>query len=258
MLILHSQYFMIPHALFTAITILLIIMHFIGLSWFSIEEIRWMRVLTAAVFLGVYFLQISRQTLLLAGALFSFLIADIFSLSYHLEFSKDGFFFFHGIAFSLLFLFITRRTIQKRWSRFQKNYILITSALCLGILLFFGLTFRSEIQGIQHLLFFSFHGLALIACLITALSFYERKADSSSLLFLLAALGLIFSDLTAFPAEYLKAEGFYYFSRIFYVTGLAGLTKFSFFCTPSPKPKAENILISGVLEQKTKTAYHDH
>ncbi|UJH90397.1 hypothetical protein LZ575_16370 [Antarcticibacterium sp. 1MA-6-2] len=125
------------------------------------------------------------------------------------------------------------------------------------ILLFFGLTFSSEIKGIQHLIFFYFHGVAIITCLITALSYYERKTDSSALFFLLGTLGLLLSDLTAFAAVYLKADSFYYFSRIFYVSGLAGMVKFAFSFEPSPKPEAESIS-SAYLEQKSETAYHDH
>lgn len=242
---------------FTAVTIILIIVHFIAIRWLSIEDSRWIRVLTSAVFLGLYFLEYSGKTLLLAGALISFLIADIFTISYHLESSKDAYYFFHGIAFFMLFLFIMKGTIRGRWSRFQKNYILISSALCFGLLLFFGFTFSSEIQGLQHLIFFYFHGLAIIACLSTALSFYERKANSFSLLFLMAALGLIFSDFTAFSAEYLNAEGFYYFSRMFYVTGLACLVRFSFFSKPL-LPRTETIIATGDKKQRTKTAYHDH
>lgn len=244
-----------PRYLFILIAVLIII-HLIILSWFSIEESRWARVLTSAVFMGVYFLHFSKHTLLLAGALLSFLIADIFTLSYHLESSKDAYFILHGIAFSMLVIFIMKRTIRESWSRFQKNYILITAALCFGLLLFFGFTFSNEIRGVQHLIFFYFHGLAIIAILITSLSFYERKTDSFSLLFLIATQGLVFSDLTAFSAEYLKAEGFYYFSRIFYVAGLAGLVRFSFLSKPSASI-AETI--SPVeIEPKKDKAYHDH
>lgn len=241
-----------------AVAIILVILHFIVLSWYSIEENRWLRVLTSAVLLGAYFFQFSRHTLLLAGALISFFIADIFTLSYNLESSKDGFFIFHGIAFSLLFLFITKKTIREPWSSFQKNYVLIAAGLCLGILLFFGISFRQEIDGIWHLIFFYFHGLALIACLIVALSFFERKANSASMINLFAVLGLLFSDLTAFAAEYLNVGFFYYFNRAFYVVGLVSLVKFSIICKSSQKLKAEELTTPGKIEPKTETSYHDH
>ncbi|UJH90398.1 hypothetical protein LZ575_16375 [Antarcticibacterium sp. 1MA-6-2] len=105
-----------PLISFMALAIFLIILNLIFIGWFSIPQSRWIRLLTAAVFLGTYLPKFSRETRLLAGALISFLIADIFTLSYQLESSKDGYFIFHGIAFSSLCLFVTRGTLKEQWS----------------------------------------------------------------------------------------------------------------------------------------------
>lgn len=247
-----------PNSQLLVLACIFIVFHLIAISSFSIENSRWVRVLTSAVFLGIYFPQIIKRNIFLAGALLSFFIADIFTLSYHLETSKDGFFIFHGIAYSLLFLLVIKSIIRNRWSRFQKNYVLVTSALSFALLLFFGFNFQREIHGVRHIILFYFHGLAIIACLSSALSYYERKADFSSMLFLFAVLGFIFSDLTAFAAEYLKADKFYYFSRIFYVTGIAGLLRFSFFYKPIPTSTTDTEFPPYPVEQKAQTAYHEH
>jgi hypothetical protein len=195
--------------------------------------------------------------LLIFGAIISFLIADVFALSYHLDFSKTGFFTFHGVAYLLLFLHIFRRTRRADMSRFQKNYILIASLFCLVLLLAFGLTFQGEMQGYRHLVFFYFHGFAAIICLISALSFYNNKLNSFAMFYLIATLGLIFSDLTAFPAQYLEARGFYYASRIFYVTGLASLVQFCFLSNQPRIPKAEDLTTPEVKETMVEKSYHN-
>lgn len=236
----------------------LIIMNITAVAALSIEESRWVRFMSAVVFVGVYFFHYSRKTLLLMGALISLLIADAFALTYHLDYSKSGFFTFHGIAYLFLFLHISRGTRRTDLSRFQKNFILIASILSFALLLVFGINFQSDMAGYKNFVFFYFHGFSAIICLISALSFYDNKMNSFAMFYLMATMGFIFSDLTAFPAQYLKAENFYYFSRIFYVTGLASLVQFAYLSTQSRAIKTVVPVIPEVVKEEVENFYHNH
>lgn len=240
------------------LAIVLILLNVAAVAGLSIELSRWVRVITAGVFIWAYFLHFSKKTLLLLSSLISFLLADIFALTYELDFSKNAFFTLHGVSFLLLFLHISKGTKRALMSRFQKLFIPGAFLLSLTILLALGLTFQKEIDGYWHLIFFYFHGLSAIACLITALAFYDSKMNYFAMFYLIAALSLIFSDLTAFPAVYLEAKGFFYFSRIFYVIGLGSLVQFSFLSKQSRSSKAEDLTAPEVKIPETEKSYHDH
>lgn len=240
------------------LAIVLIIMNVAAIAGLSIELSRWVRVFTVGVFIWAYFLHFSKKTLLLLGSLISFLLADIFALSYELDFSKNAFFTMHGFAFLMLFLHITKGNKRALLNKFQKLFIPGAFVLSLAILLALGLSFQKEIDGYWHLGFFYFHGLSAIACLITALAFYDSKMNSFAMFYLIAALSLIFSDLTAFPAAYLGADGFFYFSRIFYVIGLGSLVQFSFLSNQSRPSKAEDLPTPAIKEKEVEKSYHDH
>lgn len=246
--------------LLTALAIVLIIMNVFAIAGLSIEQSRWVRIFTAAVFTTAFFFYFSKKTLLLLVALVSLLIADIFSLSYKYDFSKIAFFTLHGISYLLLFLHITKRANRNLLSRFQKFFSLGAFVLCTVVLLAFGITFRNEMHEYWHIIFFYFHGFSAIACLISALAFYDKNMNSFSLIYLISAVGLIFSDFTAFPAVYLKANSFYYFSRIFYVVGLSNLVRFAYLSRQSRYSNPEADPLTGVEEEEVETEkfYHDH
>lgn len=246
--------------LLTALAIVLIIMNVFSLAGLSIEQSRWVRLLTIIVFTTTFLFYYSKKTRLLLGALVSFLLADISSLSYQYDFSKIAFFTLHGISYLLIFLHITKGTNRNLLSRFQKFFILGAFVLISIVLLIFGFTFQNEMHENWHIIFFYFHGFSAILCLISALAFYDKNMNSFSLIFLISAMGLIFSDFTAFPAVYLKADSFYYISRIFYVVGLSNLVQFAYLSRKSRYSKTEVNPFTGVTEEEVEIekSYHDH
>lgn len=244
--------------LLKVLAVFLIVLNIVVVAAFSIEESRWVRVITAAVFTWVYFFNYSKKTLFLLGALIAFLNADIFALSFDLDFSQNAFFTLHGLAYLFLFIHITKRADRSLLTRFQKLYILFAFVLCLALLLALGITFQEEIGGYWHVIFFYFHGLSAILYLIAALGFYDSTMNSFALFYLIAALCLIFSDLIAFSAQYLEARGFYYPNRIFYVTGLASLVQFAFLTTQSRSGKAEIVFTSEDLNEEEENFYHNY
>lgn len=154
------------------------------------------------------------------------LISDGLLINYEDPIYKGLLFLVRGSIFLLLIGLIINKLRSLKTNLFQK--IVFPMAILLNIYLLFNIAdivSQGEVFSFSDLLFY-FYGMAIIACVIAAVSYSNRYANKPSLMFLGAVLSIVFSRLAFFIGFYLDFPVFFVAEKIFKFLGIALLLHF--------------------------------
>jgi hypothetical protein len=196
-------------------------------SMLSLEEIvnRW---ILFGTMLSFFFLFISpwyynKRGLLLFVLL---LLSDALLIFYEVPVFNALIFLVRIASYLALVWIVLNKLRNLRTNLFQK--VSFAFAVLLNIFLLYSLV--EMVPDGDYNYFFDFlfylYGLSVIICVTAAVSYSNRYANRPSIFFLLAVLGLAFSDLTYFIGFNLSFHEFFFANRIFNILGIGALLHF--------------------------------
>ncbi|HSP40558.1 MAG TPA: hypothetical protein VLN46_03930 [Gillisia sp.] len=209
------------------LTLLLVIINIYVLYNYELPEIRWTRILsTFLLFILVIVFSGWRKGLLMA-AFGLYLFSSFLSLYNEILLVRKINLGVVIIIYLCLFFHVLPFLRKLKTDLFQK--IIFGLIITVNILMLFilGDLDSNRVQDITHLALLVLRGISIIALMIMAFSLANRYTNEYSFFFLLAVLGLVFSDIFAFISFYLREGIFVYADRFFYILGLASLARYT-------------------------------
>jgi uncharacterized membrane protein len=156
-----------------------------------------------------------------------FLIADILLFFYEQVLFNALTFIVKISAYILLSLLVVPELKKLKTNLFQKILFLAILGLNLAMLVSLVKMVPEKFNyPYLNVLFFAY-GMAMMAMIITAVSYSNRYASNPSFYYTAATLFIVFADITSFIAYYLEFYEFFYADRIFYLLSLLALVKFA-------------------------------
>lgn len=209
------------------LTLLLIVLNIFVLYNFELSERRLIRIISTGLmfFLVIYFTGFKRDLLMASFGLY--LISSFLSLYNEIPFVRKINLGIVIIIYLLLFLHVLPFLRNLKTDLFQK--IIFVVIITVNVLLLFVISDleSDRVQDFTHLALLILRGISIITLMVMAFSLATRYSNEFSFYFLLAVLGLVFSDIFAFISFYLNEGTFIYADRFFYILGLASLARYS-------------------------------
>lgn len=208
-----------------AVILLLLGLNFYVIDHFDLNLSRWSRLITTTVF---FIILITRKPTrrLLGGAFVLLMASDILLFFYENVMLNMLTFILRSLAYSAMILTVVPELKNLRTNIFQK--LIFFSALTLNVYMLFILVDMVPKEFVYPHLdkFFYVYGIVMIGMVVASISYSNRYASRSAFYYTSAMLCLVFADISSFIAYYLDFQHFYYPDRLFYILGLAGLTRF--------------------------------
>ncbi len=145
-------------------------------------------------------------------------------------------------AYLLLVLHVMPFLKNLRTDHLQKGIFIVILGLNLVMLSTLTDMEGGKIQDFFQLLLLFLRGLTIIGLVVLAFSYCNRYSTNCSTYFLLAVLGMVFSDIFAFITFYLEVNDFIYADRLFYLIGLSFLAGYATMCKNENISKVEELL----------------
>ena len=207
------------------LTVIIIIVNLAVMIYYGTSINRWLRFANMCIFLLLFITPYyyNKKGLLVMCL---FLICDALLINYESDILNGFVFIIRGSCFLLLAGMVSQRVRKLKTNLFQK--IIFTLAIALNAFLLYSLI--EMVPSARYYSFFDFlfylYGMAVIICATIAVSYSNRYANKNSLFFLMAILGLVFSDLTYFIGFYLKFYEFYLADIVFDILGISLIIQF--------------------------------
>lgn len=217
---------MLSNKLLLLIVLPLLIFNCLVISQNEIDLNRWSRLISTGLIFILLLLQNSYSKKVLSIFIL-FLISDVFMFFYENIFFNALTFLVKISAYTLLTFVVVPELKKIKTNLFQKILFMAILGLNLAMLVtLVEMVPEKFIYPYLDILFFAY-GMAMMAMVITAISYSNRYASNPSFYYTAAALFVVFSDITSFIAYYLEFYEFFYADRIFYVLSLLVLVKFA-------------------------------
>jgi len=207
------------------LTVIIIIANLAIMIHYGTGVNRWLRFANICIFFSLFLTPYYYNKKGLLVMTF-FLICDGLLIYYESDLVNALVFIIRGASFLLLARMVVDRVRKLKTNLFQK--LIFTLAIALNVFLLYSLIEMvpsAPYYSIFDLLFY-LYGVAVIICVTIAVSYSNRYADKTSLFFLGAILGLVFSDLTYFIGFYLKFYEFYLADMVFDIIGISLVIQF--------------------------------
>lgn len=213
------------------ITLLLLLAYFFVIENFGLWEMRYMRILSCAFFLGFVLFTTGFKKRVLTLSLSLFLVSAILSIQNEILIVRKLNLAIVVIAYLLLIVEVLPFVRKLKANGLQKVILIII--LSLNVLLLFSLV---EIEGYKiedftQFLLLILRGLCIIGMVIVAFSFTNRYSNLISIYFLITVFSLALSDLFAFVSFYMDIQDFIFLDRLFYLFGLSALAHYIYRCS---------------------------
>ena len=219
---------------------LLILGNFFLLMEFGPEVHRWGRVISTTTFLVIFLTQLGHKKIMILGALFMLLVADIVALTYQKVASQQAFFAFQTLAYLLLIIHAGRFLFNQNLRLNQTIYFGIVFLLNTFFMLVIGDLLAEEVNNPGVVALFYVYGFSSIILISTGILYYDRFPNDRSASFLFTAIGLVLSNLMGFPAHFMDFWEFFFLDRLFYVLGTAGLLAYVYHSKKHPTPSTHD------------------
>jgi len=207
------------------LTVIIIIANLAIMIHYGTGVNRWLRFANICIFFSLFLTPYYYNKKGLLVMTF-FLICDGLLIYYESDLVNALVFIIRGASFLLLARMVVDRVRKLKTNLLQK--LIFTLAIALNVFLLYSLIEMvpsATYYSIFDLLFY-LYGVAVIICVTIAVSYSNRYADKTSLFFLGAILGLVFSDLTYFIGFYLKFYEFYLADMVFDIIGISLVIQF--------------------------------
>lgn len=190
-------------------------------------ESRWIRIISCALlFIYVIFISGLKRNLLTA-AFVLFLLSALLALQNEVLLVRKINLSVVIIAYLMLILHVLPLVKNLKSDYLQKGVFMVI--LVLNLVMLHTLTDMEgdKIEDFNQLLLLFLRGVTIIALGVLAFSYSNRYSNAGSTYFLLAVLGIVFSDIFAFITFYLEVYEFVYADRLFYLLGLSFLARYA-------------------------------
>lgn len=131
------------------------------------------------------------------------------------------------IAYLTLILHVLPLVKNLKTDYLQKGIFMVILAMNLVMLSTLLDMEGDRIEDFNQLLLLFLRGFTIIGLGVLAFSYSNRYSNAGSTYFLLAVLGIVFSDIFAFITFYLGVSEFVYADRLFYLLGLGFLARYA-------------------------------
>lgn len=207
-------------------TLLLVIINLYILYDYSLFERRWAKIFSTITFLAIVIYYTGFKKNLLFAAFGLYLLAAFLSLQNEILWVRKINLAMVIIIYLLLFLHVLPFLRRIKTDLFQK--VIFILIITVNVLMLFLISdMGDKVQDITHLALLIIRGISIIALMVMAFSLTMRYSNEISFYFLMAALGLAFSDIFGFISFYLREGAFVFAERIFYILGLASLANYA-------------------------------
>ena len=209
-----------------AIVLALLLANCIVISNYSQDYSRWARLASTAVIFIILLWQNSYSKKMLS-AFCLLLISDILLFQYEDPTINMLTFFSRMGAYVLLIYAVIPELKNLQTSNFQKLVFLVVFGLnaSMLVILMDMVPEKFLYPGLDYL--FYAYGSIMIGMVIAAVSYSNRYANKISFFYTGATICLVFADISSFIGYYLEFPDFYLADRVFYILGIASLTRFA-------------------------------
>lgn len=219
---------MFKKVLITVIVLALLLANCFIIFEYSQDYSRWARLASTSVIFIILLWQ-NRYSKKMLSAFCLLILSDILLFHYEEPTINMLTFFSRMGAYALLIYAVVPELRNLQTSSFQKIVFLLVFGLNASMLvvLMDMVPGKFLYPGLDYL--FYAYGSIMIGMVIAAVSYSNRYANKISFYYTAATLCLVFADISSFIGYYLEFPDFYFADRIFYIVGIASLTRFATF-----------------------------
>lgn len=210
------------------LTVFFVFLNFILLYEFPPEVHRWGRLACSSSLFLLFIIRINKQNALLALALACLVVGDIFALQYDLVFSQHAFLVLQTAAYLVTLINIRKLLKKTKTVGYERWFFTGVFLINIAFVFIMGGIFSEEVNNPTLIFLFYLYATFAVFLLSSGVIYHNNESGKKSTAFLLAVIGLVFSNITGFSAHFLEYTELFYANRLLYVTGVASLVYFGY------------------------------